>query len=283
MYRCELLAPAGELAALEPLIDAGADAVYVGLEGFSSRPQSADLSLEEIEQAVSICRARGVRLHAALNGCVSEERLDAFYDAVDTLDAMGVNAIIASDWGVLARLGRTLRQAEFHASTLLGTYNSRSVRFLQDLGVRRTVFSTNLYLDEMASIVNSVPGMEFEIVADGGICFNDNRICELPHINGGSGYTVYCRQDYRLEHGGAVRPARPIAAKQTSSCEVLDLYLELGIFSFKVEGRTVPYLHILPRIKALRAALDACAGHNHAAVSTIHYVCRRNRLAGEVV
>ena len=71
MYRYEVLAPAGELSAIVPLIDAGANAIYVGLNGFSSRPQSADFSIQDIITATKICHDNGVRLHVAINGCIS--------------------------------------------------------------------------------------------------------------------------------------------------------------------------------------------------------------------
>ena len=46
LYQYEVLAPAGQIEAIEPLIAAGANAIYVGLEGFSSRPQSADFTMD---------------------------------------------------------------------------------------------------------------------------------------------------------------------------------------------------------------------------------------------
>lgn len=55
MYRYEVLAPAGELNAIIPLIEAGENAIYVGLEGFSSRPQSADFTMKDIVVATQIC------------------------------------------------------------------------------------------------------------------------------------------------------------------------------------------------------------------------------------
>ena len=67
----EILAPAGTLEAVRPLIEAGADAIYVGLMGHSSRPRQADLSIEEILEAVPICHSRGVKIHVAVNGGIS--------------------------------------------------------------------------------------------------------------------------------------------------------------------------------------------------------------------
>lgn len=277
MYPYEVLAPAGELRAIAPIIEAGANAIYVGLEGLSSRPQSADFSMEDIRSAVKLCHESGVRLHVAINGCISERSIGIVYDRLKELDQMDVDAIIMADWGVLNKAAACVKRAELHASTLLGTYNVRTVAYLKQCKVKRVVLSTNLYIDEISRIINSVPDMDYEIVADGGICFNDNRICELPHTNSGENYTVFCREPYSLLMEGKTSPANSIAAKQISSSEIVDAYLELGIVSFKVEGRTVPYPYIVPRVKRLVKALEAAAQHDHRTSSTLHYISERNR------
>lgn len=277
MYRCELLAPAGELEAIMPLIEAGADAIYVGLAGYSSRPQSADLSIEEIELALKMCHDSNVRLHVAINGSISENRIEHLLSTIEKLGLIGVDAMIIADWGVISKVITVLKNSEVHASTLLGAFNSQTMLLLKEMGVKRVVFSTNLYIDEISSMISSVPELTYEIVADGGICFNDNRICELPHENEKENYTVYCRKDYEMRISGNNLHAKPIAAKHISSSELLDMYLELGIYSFKMEGRTVNYRHIIPKVKRLRKALDGCMSNDHNNVSTIHYISRMRR------
>lgn len=277
MYRCELLAPAGELDAIIPLIEAGADAIYVGLAGYSSRPLSADLSIEEIEQALKICHESNIRLHVAINGCISENRMEHLLSAIEKLDLMGVDAMIIADWGVISKVIADLKNSKIHASTLLGTCNSQTMLLLKEMGVKRVVFSTNLYIDEISSMINSVPQLEYEIVADGGICFNDNRICELPHENEKESYSVFCRKNFEMSISGNKVQSKPIAAKHISSSELLDMYLELGVYSFKMEGRTVDYRHIIPRVKKLRKALDDCMINHPINVSTTHYISRMRR------
>lgn len=278
MYRYEVLAPAGELNAIVPLIEAGANAVYVGLEGYSSRPQSADFTIQDIVTATQTCHQARVKLHVAINGCISEKSLDRVYEALRTLDSIGVDAVIIADWGILKNAKKYIKNAEIHASTLLGTYNARTIEYLRKMGVTRVVFSTNLYIDEINRIINAVPDMEYEIVADGGICFNDNRICELPHSDSNENYTVYCREIYSLLLAGKMTVAKRIAAKQISSAEIADAYLELGIRSFKIEGRTVNYHYIVPRVKKLSRALEVASQQDHSISSTLHYISERSRL-----
>lgn len=258
MNSIELLAPAGELDAIEPYIKAGANAIYVGFSGLSSRPSTSDFTRQDIVKAVALCHANRVTLHVAINGCISQDDLEHAYEAIAWLDEMGVDALILADWGVLRHSTKIVKHASLHASTLLGVYNTATVKELRKLGVSRIVFCTNLYMNEMSAIHDTFPDLEYEIVADGGICFNDNRMCELPHINGGDSYRVFCREKYEKLEDGSCSLANPICAKAISSDEILRLYIELGISSFKIEGRTTSYRFILPKVKALRKAIDDC-------------------------
>lgn len=274
MYQYEILAPAGRPEAIAPLIDAGADAIYVGLSEFSSRPFSADFTIEEIKDAVKICHERNVALHIAINGCIRETKLDEIRSMLSDLDNIGVDAVILADWGLLSIAKSLIKHTPIHASTLLGTYNVETVRFLKQLGVSRVVMSTNIYIDEIATIINSVPDMEYEIVADGGICFNDNRICELPHKNDHQKYTVYCRLPYELKVDHQSKSANPIHADSICSNDVLLMYLQLGVYSFKIEGRTVDVKYIAPRVKRMKEAAERLKNKDSENYSALHYISR---------
>lgn len=249
----EVLAPAGELNAILPLIEAGADAVYVGLKGFSSRPSNADLSLDEIKTAVDICHSNNTRLHVAINAGIQNDDISIVQNNFLSLEDYGVDAIIISDWGMLHKATQLLTTTEVHASTLLGVYNAKTVNVLKKMGVNRVVLSTNLYIDEIVSMINNEPSMEYEIVADGGICFNDNRICELPHYLKENDYCVGCKDEYYMNDNADVTVS--IGSKSISLSEIIQVFVELGIFSYKIEGRTVPYKYIIPHTKKLSEAL----------------------------
>ena len=277
MKDSELLAPVGTLSALVPMIEAGADAVYVGLSGLSSRPQSADFTIQEIRYAAAICHDHHVKLHVAVNCCIRETMLEQTKALLQELDNIGIDAVILADWGLIAYAVRQMKHTEVHASTLLGTYNTPTVRYLQQIGVKRLVFSTNLYIDEIASMIASLPEMQYEFVADGGICFNDNRICELPHLHDGENYRVYCRQPYILTMDGQIQKALPIHAESISSAEIAAMYLELGLYSFKVEGRTADYHKVVRRVQKLRKMLDEASEHLTNKNSVLHYISRMRK------
>ena len=265
----EVLAPAGEIDAILPLIEAGADAIYVGLKGFSFRPSNADLSLDEIKTAVDICHSNNTRLHVAINAGIKNDDINVIQSNLLSLEKYGVDAVILSDWGMLYRATQWLNETEVHASTLLGVYNAKTVSILKEMGVNRVVLSTNLYIDEIIAIMNAEPDMEYEIVADGGICFNDNRICELPHYLKEDEYCVGCKDEYYRND-----EIVSIGSKSISLSEIVQIFVELGIFSYKIEGRTVPYKYIVPHTKKLSEALKSTEVKKD--TSSLHYFKRVN-------
>lgn len=265
----EVLAPAGTINAIEPLIEAGANAIYVGLKGFSSRPNNADFAIEEIKSAVEICHKEKVKLYVAINGGIENDNFTTVKKALHTLEEYKIDAVILSDWGMIRKASELLNTTEIHASTLLGVYNAKTVDILASMGVTRIVLSTNLFIDEIISIINNEPNIEYEIVADGGICFNDNRICELPHYIKANEYCVGCKEEYYTNNTKV-----SIGSKTISLSEIIQIFCELGIFSYKIEGRTVPYNYIIPRTKKLSDALKNVKFNKN--VSTLHYFKRIN-------
>ena len=63
----ELLAPAGDWAALEAALDAGADALYFGLRTLNARRRAKNFSPHEFVKAVEAVHARGAKAYLTLN------------------------------------------------------------------------------------------------------------------------------------------------------------------------------------------------------------------------
>ena len=65
--KIEVLAPAGNPAALKAAVFAGADAVYMGGSLFSARASAVNFSREEMREAVLFARERNVRVYVTVN------------------------------------------------------------------------------------------------------------------------------------------------------------------------------------------------------------------------
>jgi len=270
----EILSPVGKLADLQLIINAGADAVYMGLKGFSSRPQSADLSVDELRQAFIICRKNGVKLYVAINSCIHQNMLDTLIAQIRELDEIGVDSVILADWGLIHYFSDKLKHAQIHASTLLGVFNIDTVLELKRMKVTRIILSTNLYMDEIVKIIHAVPDLEYEIVADGGNCFNDNFRCELPHSASGMDYKVFCKCHYDLVENKNKSVANSIAGDLINMDEVIALYMAVGINSYKIEGRTMHGSIVANRTQKLKAGLLRAQQSKNEQDSYLHYFLR---------
>lgn len=276
---CEVLAPAGSLADLRRVLEAEPDAVYVGLQGFSSRPLFSDLSMPEIEQAVALCHSKGVRLHVAINANVGQSSIDALMESILQMDRWQVDAVILSEFGLVSRLQDRLTHTAIHASTLMGVYNIETAKLLQAMGVTRIVFYANLYFDEMAAIINALPELEYELVAEGGTCFNDIRQCRLPHAYEGDLHRLFCRSGFKLTgetDDAPPRRAKEISEYPTRTAEIVGLFMAIGITSFKIEGRTVPAEERIPMVRDLKACIKVYET-GKPLLSYLHYFVRSGR------
>ena len=101
-----LLAPAGSPEALRAALDAGADAVYVGLKGWSRGGARGELDWGELADAVSLARTREAEVQVALNTIPKPRERAALFDQIPRLTALGIRTLIVNDVGVLATLHR---------------------------------------------------------------------------------------------------------------------------------------------------------------------------------
>lgn len=273
----EILAPAGSLDDLKKMIKERPDAVYVGLKSFSSRPQYSDMSLEEIKKAVELCHAENIKLYVALNANVFHSKMDGLIENILQMDEWKVDAVILSEFGMIEKLQGKLQHMCIHSSTLMGVHNIETVKMLKKMGVVRIIFYANLYFDEIASIINAVPDMEYELVAEGGTCFNDIRQCRLPHSYIGDQHNLFCRFNYKLmDENGEYVLANPISEHPTSIAEIMGIFMAIGVKSFKIEGRTVSAEERIPMLRSLRKYAEEFM-NGRPMKSYLHYFSRSNR------
>jgi putative protease len=299
----EVLAPAGNLEHVRAALDAGADAIYVGLRGFSARPDAWSLTLDEIQVALQMVHDAGRRLHIAVNAELRDPRTDQLQHAAETLEGLAADALIVGDFGVLHLLREWGVGIPIHASTLLGIYNAEGVRFLQrEFGVTRIVLNTNLYIDEIADLHFLCPDMELEMIAHGGVCFNDNRRCRQPHYLFEGEFCVGCKQIYEVFPGNdmathmgqptrvasQVRPpeiplqgGRLIWSPEVDLSALVGLFRKVGVMSFKIEGRTRATEYVTGSTRKMREAVDLAVASPDladATLNTFFYLAHPSRM-----
>ena len=78
MKKIELLAPAGNMENLIYAVEAGCDAVYLGLKKFGARAFSSNFTDEEVVEAINYCHLRGVKVYVTLNTLIMMMKLIHF-------------------------------------------------------------------------------------------------------------------------------------------------------------------------------------------------------------
>lgn len=253
----ELLAPGGSLETALVALEAGADAVYVGLHQFSARSAASNLDPVELRRLVAAARVRGRRVHLALNTIVTEAEWPELRKSVWTAADSGVDALIVQDWGVLSWVRRQLPDLDLHASTQMAVHNAPGARFLQDLGVARVVLARELSLEEIAAVSVGAPGLELEVFVHGALCFGASGLCLASGaLLGRSANRGECGQVCRTWFEG------PNGREHTLSTRDLRLGPDVlrlgaaGVTSLKIEGRMKGPGYVDFTVRYYRSILD---------------------------
>ena len=249
MNKPEILAPAGDMTCLQAALDAGADAVYLGLEAFNMRARaSANLTRAELPEASRRCRARGVKLYLVLNTIVFEDELAAVEDMIAFAKPYA-DAFIVSDWGVVALCRK--HGAAFHVSTQMSCSNSAAAACLKSCfvhGAQCVAESGRCLLSHDA----------YGCSANRGECHQPCRrrflIKAIDRYTDKDGNPIH---DADAEF--TVEPHTVLSAKDLCSLPFVDKLMAAGIASFKIEGRARNANYVKTVTEAYRAAVDAVA------------------------
>ena len=271
----ELLAPAGGPEALRTAVLYGADAVYVGGEAYGLRAKAKNFNRTQLADGIAYAHAHGVRVYVAVNIIAHEEQLEGLEAYLTELEAMGADALIMADAGMIRIARRTVPNMEIHLSTQASATNAETFCFWAEQGLRRIVAARELSLNEIAAIRKKTPPeTEIEAFAHGAMCISISGRCLLSsYLSGRSANlgacTHPCRWQYALME--ETRPGEYFPVKEGAEGTYIfnskDLcmigYLpemeKAGIASLKIEGRMKTPLYIAMVTKIYREALDDLA------------------------
>ena len=150
----ELLAPAGRWEALTAVIDAGADAVYIGGKRFNMRMHRSDFNFtdEQMLEAVKYAHARSVKLYITVNNLLGDVEVKEAGYFLEYLQEIGVDAIVVQDLGILHLVKQLGLSLPVHSSTMMNVQNVATAMTLKELGVRRIVTSRDISLAQAKEI-----------------------------------------------------------------------------------------------------------------------------------
>jgi len=258
----ELLAPAGSPEALDAAVGEGADAVYLGLKNFNARMRSANFTYAQFEAALRSLRRMGKKVYVAVNTVFEQREADRMYQLLKYLAAVGPDALIAQDFGVLAMVRSEFPQLKLHASTQMNIASGRGANMLSRSGVSRVVLARELSLEELRSI-RSETNMELEVFAHGALCVSVSGLCLFSGYLGGKSAnrgmcTQACRRLYhRGEDGDSTGDGYYFSPADLQLLEYLPAFAAAGINALKIEGRMKSADYVGAVVSAYRMVLDA--------------------------
>lgn len=264
-HRPEILAPAGDDASLDAALAAGADAVYLGLDGgLNARARATNFGEERLPDLADRVHRAGARLYLTLNTLVFEHELPVVERTVRAAAQAGVDALIVQDPAVALLARATAPTLEVHASTQMTVSSPEGARFARRLGVTRIVVPRELSVGEIARFAadSDVP---LEVFVHGALCVSWSGQCLTSEAWGGrSANRGQCAQSCRLPYGLVVddvlRPDADVryllSPMDLCGVDSLPELARIGVASLKIEGRLKGPAYVWSAVKAYQRALD---------------------------
>jgi putative protease len=268
----ELLAPAGNMEKLHMALLYGADAVYLGGKMFGLRAFASNFSLAEMDEAVAFAHSLHKKVYVTVNIFAHNEDINNLPDYLRNLQAIGVDALLISDFGVWSVAREIIPEMPLHVSTQANTTNWAAVKAWENLGASRVVLARELSFTEMKEIGNKTE-VELEAFVHGAMCISYSGRCWLSsYLTGRDGNRGACAQVCRWEFS-LTEKNRPgevydvagddqgtyiMNSKDLCLLPYLPQLMEAGICSFKIEGRMKSAHYAASVVSVYRRAIDAC-------------------------
>ncbi len=251
----ELLAPGGSFEAVRAAVGAGADAVYIGASRFSARQNAVNFDKDELNNAVSYCHVRGVKVYLAINTLIYDSEFsDALKTAKDAYES-GVDAYIVQDLGLCRALSDNF-DIPVHGSTQMTVFDENGLKYLSSMGIKRAVLSRECRKSEIARMAENMD-MELEVFCHGAICMSYSGQCLMSSFLGGrSANRGACAQPCRLPYSIDGRGGYFLSPRDLSLLDEIPDLIGMGVASLKIEGRMKGPSYVASAVTAFRKAID---------------------------
>ena len=154
--RPELLCPAGTLKSMRYAFAYGADAVYAGQPRYSLRVRNNEFDHANLALGIQEAHDLGKRFYVVVNIAPHNAKLKTFLKDLEPVVAMGPDALIMSDPGLIMLVRENFPDMPIHLSVQANAVNWATVKFRQQMGLTRVILSRELSLDEIEEIRRQV-------------------------------------------------------------------------------------------------------------------------------
>ena len=189
----QLVCPAGSLRALQLAVEAGADAVYLGLKDATNARNFAGLNFDDgqVREGVRFAHARGREVLMALNTYADARDTTPWQRAVDRAADLGADALIVADVAVMAYAREHQPQLRLHLSVQASATTWEAIEFYRERwGIVRAVLPRVLTLSQVQHVARHTQA-QIEVFGFGSLCVMVEGRCALSsYATGQSPNTV---------------------------------------------------------------------------------------------
>lgn len=277
----ELLAPVGSMEHLKIAINAGASSVYLSGKDYGARKFAQNFTLDEIKEAVNTAHLFNVKVYVTVNTLIMEDELEDVLNYLNELYAIGVDAVLIQDLGLIELINKHLPKLKIHASTQMTVENQRKIDYLESKNVKRVVLPREMRKEEIENIKTN---MELEVFAHGALCYSYSGQCLMSSFKGGrSGNrgtcAQPCRQKYRLST--SKKEDYYLSPKDLCLYNKLKEISELNVKCIKIEGRMRSKEYLAVVISSYRKALNKLKSNKISKTEDLNLVFNRGFTEGQ--
>lgn len=274
----ELLAPAGDFERLKFAFLYGADAVYFGGQNYSLRANAKNFSNEEINDATKYAHSLNKKVYVTVNIVFHDENLDGLKDYLLYLNEINVDGIIASDIVVLKLIKDLKLNVKVILSTQASTLNSFTAQFYKSFGVDQIVLAREALTNDIKAIKEKT-GLELECFVHGAMCMSISGKCILSSFMTGrdsnrGGCAQICRWVFNED-----KTPFTMTPKDLNMIENIKKMIDLGVTTFKVEGRMRSIYYISTVILCYRRIIDKILNNTLTEEDKNYYLKVLNKVA----
>lgn len=252
----ELLLPAGDLNRLKVACLYGADAVYIGGYNYSLRANANNFSLEEIKEACEFAHKLNKKVYVTVNMIFHNEDLNGLDEYLKALDEIGIDSYIVSDFAVIESIKRLNLKTPFFISTQKSITNLETVRFYKELGAYRVVLARECSREDIKNIKENID-TEVEVFIHGAMCTSYSGRCVMSnYVTKRDSNRGGCSQVCRFVFDNDTDYEYAFSSKDLNMLEYLPDMMNLGIESYKIEGRMKSMYYIATVANAYRTIMD---------------------------
>ena len=273
MKKPELLAPAGSFEKAKVAFMYGADAVYCGTASLSLRSR-AEVDDNDLEKTIKYAHSIGKKVYAALNIYAWDTNYEEIEKQVKMLDEVHVDAIIASDGGVIQKIREIAPNIEIHVSTQANVVSYHAAKFWYDNGAKRVILGRETSKDQIQEIMKNKPeDLEVEMFIHGALCWAYSGRCFLSeYLSCRSANLGDCSQSCRWAYNmyleeknkpGNLMPVETdengtyiLSSKDLCLIKEISQIIEMGVDSLKIEGRLKTEYYLASVVNVYRNAID---------------------------